>query len=66
MGRFALPTGPREARPSRLTLKDPWSTSPRLLRRGTRSVASRDSNYSHDDLEQIEGAIAYNHTILIL
>lgn len=65
MERSVLPTGPREARPSRLTRMDPWSTSPRLLLRGTRSVALRDSDDSRDDPEQIEG-IAYNHTISIL
>jgi len=59
MGRSAPPTGPREARPSRLIPRGPWSISLRHLLRPTRSVELRDSDFDDRELRQIEG-IAYN------
>ena len=62
MVRSALQIGLKEARPSRLTPRDPWSTSLRLPPRAARSAASRDSNFDDHGLRHIEG-IAYNRTI---
>jgi len=63
MERFALPTGQKEAKPSRLIPRDRWSTFLRpLLRPTTRSAVSMDSDFDDSDLRRIEG-IAYNHTI---
>ena len=55
MERSALPTGPREARPSRLIPRGLWNTSLRHLPRPTRSVVSRDSDVDDGELRQIEG-----------